>query len=571
MAGDEVVVLGLPLRIKAGDLIGHLGPYQESNETTPQHKLHLEVFTGDDVNAFFKASRLWAERLPATQRTWLKFAKGTPVVAHKVGFCATRLPNVFGEHTPSGADLQVPRSLLDALPADRKIQVPKQDHGKAYNWYHLDGLLNDADGNLLDGWVREEVGVTPWVSPWAWDGFDIIYNNDPPQHGLAYFLQASGLLGEEERERCRPMADQSDKGPVRSRLFDIIDRNRDGRMTADELQAALRIPAHAQSIARLVIHYESEWYYRQPKWDALDKVLGHTTSAPMLNWVAEKERIKQLSWWEAVAGRVGLPWDGQVYHLHPVGLMENFYRSRFAFTLDIMKKLYPLLDSGRHSDLQEIANELNRNIDFYKLDTPLRRTHFFAQILQETGAKLAIEEDLTYGANALINVFGYFKKNPNKAVEHGYKIRNGRIKENGIPMGQADFEVIANGAYGDRAELGNRGITSGDGWKYRGRGLKQLTGLYNYTEFHKWHQRNSAQWPSEELNFIENPDLLATMKYATRSAASFWLNNKLYEIADMGSDLEVVNLITNIVNFNTKSRQEREENFSVLWEAEILQ
>ncbi|MNE72421.1 hypothetical protein D3C80_1683630 [compost metagenome] len=64
---------------------------------------------------------------------------------------------------------------------------------------------------------------------------------------------------------------------------------------------------------------------------------------------------------------------------------------------------------------------------------------------------------------------------------------------------------------------------------------------------------------------------MATMKYATRSAASFWLNNKLYEIADMGSDLEVVNLITNIVNFNTKSRQEREENFSVLWEAEILQ
>jgi hypothetical protein len=172
--------------------------------------------------------------------------------------------------------------------------------------------------------VREELGVSPWLSTWSWEGFDVIYNDDPPHNALAYFLQSmSASLADEAIESNRARADKSDRGPVRSRLYEIIDTNRDGRMTAEELQAALRIPAHAQSISQLVIHYESEWYYQERKWDALDKVLGHTTSAPILNWVVEKERIKQLSWWKEVAIKVELPEVGRIYYLHPVGVMTS--------------------------------------------------------------------------------------------------------------------------------------------------------------------------------------------------------------------------------------------------------
>ncbi|MEF9672986.1 hypothetical protein QNM99_15310 [Pseudomonas sp. PCH446] len=42
-------------------------------------------------------------------------------------------------------------------------------------------MLNDADNNVLDGWVREEVGITPWVSPWSWEGYDIIFGYDAPR------------------------------------------------------------------------------------------------------------------------------------------------------------------------------------------------------------------------------------------------------------------------------------------------------------------------------------------------------------------------------------------------------
>ncbi|WP_162945845.1 hypothetical protein [Pseudomonas sp. DY-1] len=94
-------------------------------------------------------------------------------------------------------------------------------------------------------------------------------------------------------------------------------------MTAKELQAALRIPAHAQSVSQLVIHYESEWYYQERKWDALDKVLGHTFSAPMLNWIAEKERVKKLAWWGEVAAKGIFPKSGRVCHLHPIRLLTQ--------------------------------------------------------------------------------------------------------------------------------------------------------------------------------------------------------------------------------------------------------
>lgn len=158
-------------------------------------------------------------------------------------------------------------------------------------------------------------------------------------------------------------------------------------------------------------------------------------------------------------------------------------------------------------------------------------------------------------------MFRHFRKNPEEARRYGYKVRNGNIKENGIPMSRTDYEAIANGAYGGRTDLGNRGISSGDGWKYRGRGMKQLTGLHNYTQFQHWHSKFSANWPNDRVDFIVDPDLLLEMKYAVRSAASFWLNNGLYEIADKGDDPEIVDSITAIVNKHTKSYPDRRENF----------
>ena len=325
---DRIVVLDQPIAIKAGELIGHIGKYQDSGAEHPEKKLHLEVFSGDEVETFIEASRDWAKRLPAISKTWLKIAKGTAVVAHQPAFNATQPPTLRDVSTPSDADLLVPKSLLDGLPAESKIVVPATAERNACNWYRLDGLLHDANNTLLNGWVREEVGVTLWVNPWSWEGYDTIFNYDTPRQALASFLRAVNRFSEDQLERHGSLAETSDKGPMKSRLYDIIDRDHDGKMTAEELQAAISLPAHAQSLSQLIIHYESEWHYKPQKWDALDEVLGHSGSTPHLNWLAEKERIKQMSWWDEVATKVGLPAHGQVYHFHPVGLVGSMYTLR---------------------------------------------------------------------------------------------------------------------------------------------------------------------------------------------------------------------------------------------------
>ena len=323
LATDRIVVLDTPVAIKAGDLIGHLGLYQDSDADQPEKKLHLETFSGDDVEAFIEASRAWAQRLPEKNRTWLKLAKGTPVVAPE-GQTAAQMQMSSATSPCSAADLLIPKKLLDDLPADRKVQVPASATRKARTWYHLENLLHDADNNLLDGWVCEEPGVTSWVSPWAWEGYDVIIDYSRPKHLLASFLSAIDGFSDAQRERYRPIAEKDDKGPMKNRLYEIIDRNRDGKMTATELQTALELPAHAQSISQMILYKESEWFQQPKIWDALDELLGHSGSTPHLNWLAEKQRIAELGWWRDVAEKVGLPSWGSAYHFHPVGLATRF-------------------------------------------------------------------------------------------------------------------------------------------------------------------------------------------------------------------------------------------------------
>jgi hypothetical protein len=324
LATDRIVVLDTPVAIEAGALIGHVGDYHSEGAERAEKKLHLETFSEHDMDVFITASRAWARRLPDRERTWLKLAKGTAVMAHRDGASATRWP-VPSESDPlSAADLLIPKSLLERLPAEDKIAVPATPDRKALNWYRLHDLLHDADGKLLNGWVREDVGDTPWVSSWDWEGYEVLHDYGRPIHAMALFLSNMRRFSEAQLERYRHLADDEDQGPIRSRLFDIIDHNRDGQITAGELQAALRLPAQAQAIAQMIIRKESEWFHRAHVWDALDEMLGHSGSTPHLNWLAEKQRIKELSWWEEVAEKVGLPSWGKAYHFHPIGLVASF-------------------------------------------------------------------------------------------------------------------------------------------------------------------------------------------------------------------------------------------------------
>ncbi|VVO40422.1 hypothetical protein PS691_05687 [Pseudomonas fluorescens] len=282
------------------------------------------------------------------------------------------------------------------------------------------------------------------------------------------------------------MADEGDKGPIKSRLYDIIDRNRDGKMTAEELQAALRLPAHAQSISQLIVRYESEWYYKPQKWDVLDELLGHSGSTPHLNWLAEKERIKQLSWWSEVAEKVGLPVHGRVYHLHPVGMAGHFAKmgglinvEDFLLQYEQVHKLFspdtPALTKESKDNLEKIIIAINT---YY--ESSLQKANLY-----EVSYMLATARHETY----------YYPD----AEFFSEKPEVGKLSY----FNKYD-PVLASDPEGRETARRNGNTQEGDGFKYRGRGCVHLTWKNNYQKF------------SNLLffDFVSNPDAAAKFEYS---------------------------------------------------------
>ena len=117
-------------------------------------------------------------------------------------------------------------------------------------------------------------------------------------------------------------------------------------------------------------------------------------------------------------------------------------------------------------------------------------------------------------------------------------------------------------------------------------GLIQITGRTQYNHFNEWHRQNSAGWPSEaNIDFLESFELVGQAKYATRSAAAYWLNNRVYELADQGATNDDVDNITRVINpglfarkpghsinaENMSDIEERRSNFNSIHEWKGLQ
>ncbi len=151
-------------------------------------------------------------------------------------------------------------------------------------------------------------------------------------------------------------------------------------------------------------------------------------------------------------------------------------------------------------------NALNQILPEYDIDTPARAAAFIAQCAHESGNFRFLKENLNYKWQSLRKVFPkYF---PTDAIAQDYASR---------PNKQ---EAIANRVYANR--MGNGDEASGDGFRYLGRGLIQLTGKNNYTLF-----AASINTPLEDI-----PEYLGTFEGAIQSACWFWDQNGLNKEAD---------------------------------------
>jgi putative chitinase len=167
----------------------------------------------------------------------------------------------------------------------------------------------------------------------------------------------------------------------------------------------------------------------------------------------------------------------------------------------------------------------------YGINTPRRVAHFISQCAHESNNFRSLEENLNYSADALVRVFPrYFGAGKRDAAAYA---RNP--------------EKIANYVYMDEFRTAKMGNTQpGDGWRFRGRGLKQLTGRDNYTRFGK----------SVGMTAEQAAEYVATEKGAIESACWFWDTNKLNTIADT-DDVVLMTKRINGGNIGLEDRQQR--------------
>lgn len=199
---------------------------------------------------------------------------------------------------------------------------------------------------------------------------------------------------------------------------------------------------------------------------------------------------------------------------------------KFKFTKEQLAALIP-----GNKKVDEWYNALVDILPKYDITTEARVAGFIAQCAHESGNFMTLEENLNYREETLLKIFGrYFGPGKRDAKEYA-----------------KNPEKIANYVYMDEFRSSKMGNTQpGDGWRFRGRGLKQLTGRENYTNFGK----------TVGMTAEQAADYVATEKGAIESACWFWNAKKLNAVADTGDVVKMTKII-NGGDIGLADRQDR--------------
>lgn len=182
---------------------------------------------------------------------------------------------------------------------------------------------------------------------------------------------------------------------------------------------------------------------------------------------------------------------------------------------------------GKNPYVNYWHNAMERLLPDYDINTPQRVAAFVAQCAHESGNFKFLKENLNYKWQTLRKIFPkYF---PTDELAQQYASRSNRQ------------EAIANRVYASR--MGNGDESSGDGFRYCGRGLIQLTGKNNYQLF-----ANFLGIPVQDAS-----EYILTFEGAVKSACWFWNRNNLNSLADRGD----IAKMTRIINGGDKGLEDR--------------
>lgn len=535
--------------------IGEYQRFREGSPLPPTPRralLHMEVFAGDGFAEFLTTCRSRAAQLPVDQRSLLVISPATRLVGGPApsdqvlsaglrvevsatsparGIWAkvqTRKPDAHaqGGFGPLNSAIWIERSKLGSpsagLPAWTGFPMRVTDSKDPANGFslvlartQLEGLderskaiddqgvhwwrvsFGTKEGESRFGWVCEKGHPgTQWQSPWAWPGFTTV-----DATGISVIdcfkrnLSVLGATDFEEQQQFKPSAASVNNSELMLALEQAIDAqgNRDGTVTAAELQNALKKPWLAQSLSHLVLRYESEWGGSMSRWEALTPLMKDSKPT----WVGELARIKKLQWWDQVASNVaGFPKSPTVFHIHPIGLVGNFVCGCDCINVDAFMAEYEsehvsfevgtrALDSVSREHLKNLVEHLTQYYEKYKNDKC--NIPFMAYIL----ATARLE---TKKLNRITKQYIYFEPTT-ESGDVAYFNKYDPILANTV-------------SHRDRAvRYGN--TQQGDGYKYRGRGYVQITWYLNY--------KTIGDYFGQDL--VANPDLALDPRIAAYAAA----------------------------------------------------
>ncbi|WP_414475007.1 glycoside hydrolase family 19 protein [Klebsiella pneumoniae] len=522
---NDVYVPSAPVPVSAGDSLGHMGFYQlpEENGKRSRYQVHIECLSMNDMEKFITNPGHAGEDAPV----YLTWKADAPLLEKgERGMVAdSRKTKISGILT---------LAKVPGVDAEGNPLTSNKDAA----WYQIrpeGGWLPADSVKKVSQYALGELGfVTLNKAP---ESFDLIDGIKQPNNVVKGILEQLYKAAQDETRTTHALNKYNYK-----RLLELIDSNQDGYYQEQEYLQAVHNISYRDRLYRVIAKHASEWYYGKD--DSLWKTYLDTltTDAPL--WKTYLETfLDKMTWMKAVSEK-GVALGPEPWHMHPIVFLNSIKKGKSKITREMLRRIWS--DPGNVSDsvLDVVAEEFSNKFEVCNINTKNRLYHFFAQIYQEVGPTFNLNEGFNYRPQVLINKFAYYRNHPQDAQTDGY-----------IPGRQvANKQNIANRAYGGRE--GNDNIASGDGWRYRGRGMKQLTLKNNYRSFTNYHER---VW-GERVDFESTPDLLVETVYAARSALYFWDQNNLFSSADNGISRAVSDSITRIINLYDNHYEDRHNN-----------
>lgn len=512
---DKVVVRDSnPIAVQAGEVIGHWGEHQVATSSASgfsldpdQKAVHFEVFvTEKDTQDKQMLNDCIQNKAQVTGgQDYLVLNKDKVVTYRLINHKKQLSYEALAKFGPLNTPLAVKKTDIVTHGTQKFVRVRERAAEKDELAGEFVLLASDAELLSQHDWGKLGVKLV--------DG-----SNDP-----------DGFLDKEDTEG-------QEGGAFFSTLYDLltIDRDNDNVLSGDEIKSALADDDLANKLRRLFIKHESEWIKRDKGWPRLQKELAdqpklYEYAMQVHNNMAWVEEVKELlggtkMWFIHPAGMMGLIQErNDADYLITVELIETVLgHQKKWFTGKSGGKLFASKFRDDYIDVYEYDKELfvsslNDKLDKYGIVGPYHKAHFLSQCLHESS-------------------------NLDTTLEFG----SGR---NYDPDQHKD--AIANG---------NENM--GDGPKYKGRGLLQLTWKKNYKRFSLY----------SGVDCVENPDLIASnMLNSIEASCWFWRHNGgVYKKFNAHGDINIlvdneknnVRLISLAVNGGENGLAERENYFS---------